>query len=660
MQSSASKDAGLTLKHWKFDLPASIVVFLVALPLSMGVAVASGATVSAGLVTAIIGGIIVGFISGSPLQVSGPAAGLTVTVFALIQTLGIERLGVCVLVAGILQLIAGYLRMGQWFRAVSPPVIQGMLAGIGVLLVGSQIHIMVDDKPRHSGLENLITIPEAILKSFPAPALGNREERSSETKELRALGQVHLIQVELKDKVHHTMGGFDEEDRTPEQVTAEERRVAGEFQSLVDRQEDVIAQLQDFKSPKSAKQYQDALSSLSVALRDIREANLYQARASQDRAELALREFLASRKNHGWAAMVGMITIITIIGWKLVGRGPVKVIPAALVAVVVATLLTTLVELPVLYVEVPDNLADEIYFPTMAEFRALLDWSTWFFIMQLSVIASAETLLCASAVDRQHTGPRTQYDKELAAQGVGNILCGLLCALPMTGVIVRSSANVQAGAKTRLSTILHGTWILLFVAVFAGLLRYIPYAALAGILVYSGFKLIDFNAIKALARRGAGEVIIYFATVITIVSVDLLVGVLVGFALSLLKLIFVFARLEIEVLKDEEEPKRTLVLRGSATFLRLPALAEALEQVPPNAELHIKVDQLDYIDAACLDLLENWEVQNHGQGGRLVIDAESLQARFWRRRGNFAHIEENGNAKGLTGMALHRQKQRPI
>lgn len=658
MQTRASNDAGLTLKHWVRDLPASIVVFLVALPLSMGVAIASGAPVSTGLVTAIIGGLVVGFLAGSPLQVSGPAAGLTVTVFTLIQTLGIEKLGVCVLVAGILQLVAGYLRLGQWFRAVSPPVIQGMLAGIGVLLLLSQFHVMLDDKPHHSGIANLLTIPEAIVKSFPLPALGDAEERSLATSELRSLGQTHLLQEELKEQVHHLLTAVDITERPQEVDTESEKLTAQQLRDLAERQQLVLERLESCKLPKSAEQFQAARASIAVALQDLQEGDIFDARASQDVAETSLKEFLGSRKNHGWAAMAGLVTILVLFGWKFVARGRLKLVPAALIAVVVTTLLATFIELPVLYVELPDNLTQEIYFPTVAEFGALLEPITWFFIAQLAIIASAETLLCASAVDRMHQGPRTQYDRELKAQGVGNMLCGLLCALPMTGVIVRSSSNVHAGGKTRLSAILHGLWVLLFASLFVGLLRNIPTAALAGILVYSGFKLIDLSAVKSLARRGKGEVFIYLATVGTIVATDLLIGVLVGIGLSLIKLLFVFSRLEIE-LKTEGE-KRLLCLRGSATFLRVPALAEALEEVPADAELHVRVDELDYIDAACLDLLDNWEKQNESQGGRLVIDAESLEARFWRRRNAAANSEANGAAHAHTGIALHRQKQRPI
>src|SRR5687767_13563207 len=148
------------------DFLASIVVFLVALPLCMGVAIASGMPPAAGLITGVIGGIVVGSIAGSPLQVSGPAAGLTVLVYQIVkdERLGLPMLGVVVLGAGALQLAAGLARFGQWFRAVSPAVIQGMLAGIGVLILASQFHVMVDDKPRENGLANLLSIPEAVWK----------------------------------------------------------------------------------------------------------------------------------------------------------------------------------------------------------------------------------------------------------------------------------------------------------------------------------------------------------------------------------------------------------------------------------------------------------------------------------------------------------------
>ena len=154
--------------EWTKDFLASIVVFLVALPLCMGIAIASGVPPALGLITGIVGGLVVGFLAGSPLQVSGPAAGLAVVVYQAVQDHGLAALGVIILGAGAIQLAAGLLKIGQWFRAISPSVIHGMLAGIGVLIFCSQFHVMVDDAPRANGIQNLISIPESIYKGlFP-------------------------------------------------------------------------------------------------------------------------------------------------------------------------------------------------------------------------------------------------------------------------------------------------------------------------------------------------------------------------------------------------------------------------------------------------------------------------------------------------------------
>ena len=162
--------------HFAADALASVVVFLVALPLCMGIAIASGVPPALGLITGVIGGIVVGFLAGSPLQVSGPAAGLTVIVYELIQKHGIEMLGPAVALAGVLQLIAGSVKIGRWFRAISPAVIFGMLAGIGILIFASQFHVMVDDKPRGTGLANLLSIPQSFVKGF-TPDKGSRITR---------------------------------------------------------------------------------------------------------------------------------------------------------------------------------------------------------------------------------------------------------------------------------------------------------------------------------------------------------------------------------------------------------------------------------------------------------------------------------------------------
>ncbi len=198
----------------------------------------------------------------------------------------------------------------------------------------------------------------------------------------------------------------------------------------------------------------------------------------------------------------------------------------------------------------------------------------------------------------------------------------------MTGVIVRSSANVQAGGRTRLSAVLHGVWLLVFVVALSGVLQLIPTASLAAVLVFTGYKLVDSKAIRKLAEAGRGELVIYFATLVTIVVEDLLTGVLVGVALAAAKLLYTFSHLKIRVEQDSHGHKVNLYLEGAATFIRLPKLAAALDGLPEDAELHVDLAGLSYIDHACLELLTTWAHRHERAGGRLVIDWESLHATF--------------------------------
>ena len=496
---------GVTLKErWKRDFLASGVVFLVALPLCMGIAVACGAPVMTGIITGIVGGILVGLMAGCPLQVSGPAAGLIVIVAEIIRAHGMVGLGMTVFLAGVIQLVAGLLTLGQVFRAVAPAVIHGMLAGIGVLIFASQFHMMVDEVPGGSGLVNLTTIPQAIWKGL----------------------------IPSEGEVHH------------------------------------------------------------------------------------------------WAALIGVHTILIIVLWKTLAPKRVRFIPAPLVAIILASGAASVFALPIRYIDVSDRLWEAVTLPTMSSFQSLFSAPILTGALTVALVASAETLLCATAVDKLQTGSRTNYDKELRSQGVGNMVCGLLGALPMTGVIVRSSANVQAGAKTRNSAVMHGIWLLVFVALLPGILGSVPTSALAALLVFTGYKLVNINAIKELLKYGKSEVAIYFVTLGTIVSFDLLSGVLAGITLSVAKLIFVFSRLSVRVELDHDENRTVMYLDGAATFLRLPRLATALERVPPDTELHVHFENLAYIDHACLDLLMNWEKQHLSTGGQLVIDWDSLAAKF--------------------------------
>ena len=488
------------------DFLASIVVFLVALPLCMGIAIASGAPPALGLVTGIVGGLVVGSIAGSPLQVSGPAAGMAVLVFDLVNQHGLMMLGVVGLIAGAAQLLAGAMRLGQWFRAISPSVIHGMLAGIGVLIFASQFHVMLDDAPRSGGLANLAAIPEAIIKVFPADG-----------------------------SVHHL------------------------------------------------------------------------------------------------AALAGVITIGTIIAWNRFKPARLALLPGPLLGVIAGTLFALAFALPITLVELPASFGAALNIPTKEALHGFIDPQIIGLGLVFAFVASAETLLCATAVDKMHLGPRTQYDKELRAQGIGNMICGALGALPMTGVIVRSAANVEAGATTRASAILHGGWLLLAVVAFPFVLNAIPTSVLAAILVYTGYKLVNVTQIRKIAEFGRQELAIYFVTLVGVVTIDLLTGVILGFALATLKLVYTFSHLDIATTRDEETNRIDVWLSGSATFFSIPQLGNTLEKAPFGAEVHIHVEKLDYIDHACLEMLSSWEKLHVSTGGSLIVEWSDLVRRYGRR-----------------------------
>lgn len=619
------------LANIKRDFLASIVVFLVALPLCMGVALASGAPVAAGLITGIIGGLVVGAIAGCPLQVSGPAAGLIVLVYEIIQRFGIETLGIVVLLAGAIQFAAGLLRLGQWFRAVSPAVIMGMLAGIGVLIFASQFHVMVDDQPRGSGIENLLTIPQAISKSLSLDDFHNREMRQVRAETLRTVGELHRRQEHLQ---HVVQDPKQTSTNVLAELAKEQQTVAAELASMVDELQHLAAQANGSERWQSIHKFavaaheQSAAAAIALQNGDVAHAAVVQSQAID-----SIEQLLARLKNHSFAALIGLLTIGAIVVWQSWVPRRMRRIPAPLVAVVVSAVIAAVLMLPIHYVEAPDNLWNEIHLPSLQAFTVV----PWQELLQaafvIAVVASAETLLCANAVDQMQNGARTKYDRELWSQGVGNMICGFLGALPMTGVIVRSSANIHAGAVTRLSAVLHGAWLLIFVTALAFLLRWIPIASLAAILVVTGYKLVAVQSIRELRKYGWGEVIIYLATLITIVVTDLLTGVLVGIGLAAVKLLYTFSHLNVRLIAPPDSNATRLQLEGAATFLRLPRLAGTLERVPPGAELHVDFERLDYIDHACLNLLMTWARQHEAAGGTLIIDWDSLHATF-RRESN--------------------------
>ncbi|WP_045743563.1 SulP family inorganic anion transporter [Actinoplanes rectilineatus] len=462
------------------DLTASLVVFLVALPLCVGVAVASGVPAELGLVTGIVGGLVVGVLPGSTLQVSGPTAGLAVLVAEAVGTYGLPALGTIVLATGLVQAALGVARLGRWFRATSVAVVEGTLTGIGLIIIAGQAYAMAGLTAPTSGwdkIRGLAVLPARIAASPTAPA----------------------------------------------------------------------------------------------------------------------------------TFAVGAGTLLLLLAWRhLPSR--IRSVPGPLAAVAAATLATRIGDLPVARIEIR-GLLDAVQ-PLGSGSIAVLG-TTGFAgtVVAFTLIASAESLFSAAAVDRLHNGPRTDYDRELIAQGAGNAVCGLLGALPMAAVIVRSAANVQAGARTRASRVMHGAWLLLFAALLPAVLAQLPVAALAAVLVHSGGKLMPVGFLPGLWREHRGEAVILMSTAGTVVLFSLFEGVLAGLLLAITKTAWQSSMLSVVTHDTGSGPVRVRVA-GTATFLRLPVLLDALEAVPADRPvlLDLTASRLDH---ACRSAVTGW-LEQHG------------------------------------------------
>jgi carbonic anhydrase len=489
------------------ELAASLVVFLVALPLSLGIALASGAPLMAGVIAAIVGGVVVGLSGGAPLQVSGPAAGLTVIVFGMVQKFGWSTTCALTAAAGAVQMGMGTARIAHLALAISPAVIHGMLAAIGILIALSQAHVVLGDTPAGAGLANLKALPHAILMHHPP------------------------------------------------------------------------------------------------------------------------------------ATAVGLATIAILFAWPFVPWKKVKQIPAALVAVVATTIATMLLGWKVPLVNLSGSLFQSLHLPALpaGNFAAAV-----VAVLTIAFVASAESLLCAVATDKMHNGDRANLNKELIGQGAGNFVSGLIGGLPITGVIVRSSVNIASGATSRWSTVMHGLWILLFVGALPGVLNSVPLAALAGLLVYTGIRLVNVAHIRDLHARG--EIAVYVVTLLAIVCTDLLVGLGIGFAVAICRLLWNLTHVEITTV--HKATHWNVYVDGTLTFAAVPKLVNKLQSIPAGQEVEVDLS-LRYMDHAGFEALNSWAESYERTGGTVHVARLEEVFDYSNRRGMRAsqHVQSKGRSR---------------
>ena len=501
------------------DLSASLVVFLVAVPLCLGIAVASDAPPLSGLIAGIIGGLVVGSLSGSRVGVSGPAAGLAVIVAEAIAGLGFETFLLAVVLAGAMQIGLGALRAGVIAYFFPNAVIKGMLAGIGVII---------------------------FLKQIP-----------------------------------HAFGW----DRDPE----------GDFAfNQVDGEttwSEIVLAVQNIK-PSAV-----VITAVGLALILLFQSDWIKRKPGLQHVPGALLAVLAG---------VALYFVFSGTSWALT--------PAMTVTI------------PVI-----ENLGEIATLLTMPDWSAIGQKGVWITAGTLAIVASLETLLCVEATDKMDPQRDiTPTNRELFAQGVGNSLSGLIGGLPVTQVIVRSSANLQAGVATKASAVMHGVWLLLAVLLFPVAMNYVPMASLAAVLLVVGYKLARPALFVEQYRRGWSQFIPFVVTVAAIYFTDLLTGIGIGLVVSTFFLLWNNFRTPYFVGKRRHQEGETLVLELSehVSFLNKARIRETLNNVPDNSSVVVDGRKAVSVDPDVFDVIEDFRVHAADHGITFTfLPPENPQAR---------------------------------
>jgi MFS superfamily sulfate permease-like transporter len=477
----------------KYDLPAGLSVFLVALPLCLGIALASGAPLYSGLLSGIIGGLVVATVSGSQLAVSGPAAGLTTLVAASIISLGDYKIFLlAVIIAGFFQVVLGLLKLGSIASYFPSSVIKGMLAAIGIVLISKQIPI--------------------------------------------ALGYNH-----------------------PDFWTS------------------------GFIKLFSSKDFSGGL------------------------------QIFRNRITPG-AILISIISLAVLIILQQPFAKKFKIIPAPLLIVLIGIagniLLANTSSLTLKQsqlVNIPSNIFSNISFPDLS--KILSNHQIWKDGITIGLLATLETLLCIEAIDKLDKHNRiTPINRELIAQGTGNVICGFLGAIPMTAVVVRGAANVDAGARTKLSAFTHGLFLLLSVLLIPFALNLIPYASLSAILIITGFNLTKPKLYRNVWSLGWKQFLPFIITIIVILATDLLIGVSIGLLISIYFIVRNNFKAEYKIVnsKINGTDRYFIKLNSNVTFLNKVNLQKSLDQIPEESQLTIDGSECNFIDYDILEIISEF------------------------------------------------------
>lgn len=491
-------------KNLKSDIPASVVVFFVALPLCLGIALASGAPLFSGLIAGIIGGIVVGFLSGSAIGVSGPAAGLAAIVLVAISTLGgFENFLLAVVLGGIIQVIFGILKAGVIGYYFPSSVIKGMLTGIGIIIVIKQI-------PYFFGYDKTLAANASFFEMF------NFISPGATLIACLGLGILILWNVWLS------------------------------------------------KSFKVFQIIQGPVVAVTVGI-------VY---------------YILTKDNATWAIDNSM-----------------------------------LVSVPV-----PDDLSSFLGQFSFPNFDQITNPQIWVTAFTIALVASLETLLCVEATDKLDPRKRvTPTNRELIAQGSGNIISGLIGGLPITQVIVRSSANIQSGGKTKTSAIVHGFLLLISVLIIPTLLNKIPLSVLAAVLFIVGYKLAKPQLFVTIYKQGWKQFVPFIVTILGIVFTDLLIGIGLGLAVGIIViLIKSFQNSHFLHIEDNTNgsKKMKITMAEEVTFINKGAILKELEQIAPDTSLEIDVRKTRFLDYDIIEILEDFSLKAKNRNIEITLISE--------------------------------------